>query len=385
MLATKAKELLGTAHDHDFVFLYIGKFHHIADQVPPGARTGAEHYGIFHIFFYLVYKIRLRMAFQFAVLVEVFLVKGYEFVQDTYVEHQFDALGPGPRLEAERALGGHIGLDKGNGLAEQPFEVLLIRFEAYAAMDINSQVGPHIMNRVELIGLYDFFEYDLRPGRYAAKDTHIPLGCILDNEFDTLVPLGLARYFLTRFIEEIGQEPRHVLGADTAHIPFVIVAALAFGKRGTAAQHQYAFLKSMRRDIEIGHAVKLFEAYFFGRADHIAGNGDMLAGRLGSTGAQGKILDPAGPGYIFFAFQAAVPPLTEHAVIIMQGYFFPEFFFPIERFGQHFIETILFAESSILPPFEQVAQHPALVNTRRRDFNGKLFPDSERTGDEGSE
>ncbi len=70
----------------------------------------------------------------------------------------------------------------------------------------------------------------------------------------------------------------------------------------------------------------------------------MFAGGFGGAGAEGEVFDLSGPGDIFFACLAAVPPLAVHFVVGVDGYPFSVGIFEVEFLAEDVVEAVFFAE-----------------------------------------
>ena len=248
VLACDAQELLGAACDGDVdpsrTFSKERSFGRkeldgIADEVTPGAGAGGEQQGVIDIFLHLLQRQGFRMFLDVAVLVEVLLVERHELEVDAIIDKKLHHAFLQIDLVGDVAFRGQITLDIDHLFAKQAFEALLVRREGDAAVDIDHQIRPKVVDGLQLVFLDDAFQQDLHPCRYTHNDADIPGGSGFHHLVEFLRPVFNFGDTLTGLVEEL--EPlRDATCRDAREVAGIITAFTAVRQVGAATDHQHA-------------------------------------------------------------------------------------------------------------------------------------------------
>src|ERR1039457_172485 len=111
--------------------------------------------------------------------------------------------------------------------------------------------------------------------------------------------------------------------------------------------HQNTFLVKFIREIIFGRCNEQTDAGFSYGMKHIPGHRNVFGGGFRCTGSQCEIVNFSRPCNPWFSIQTPVPPVFEHAAVIMDRNCMPEsccyVFLP-----EHFAELIMIPKSRIL-------------------------------------
>ena len=103
------------------------------------------------------------------------------------------------------------------GWASSDFEDLAVGLEGHTAGSIDAQVGPEVMDGVELIVLDDSAEHHDHPGGNAGQGSDVPLRGLLGDALYALVPVGDLGDLEAGFVHAL-HEFGHVTDVDAADL-----------------------------------------------------------------------------------------------------------------------------------------------------------------------
>ena len=81
-----------------------------------------------------------------------------------------------------------------------------IRFKAYASMNKKGEVGPYIMDGIQVIAFNHHLHTHLNPSRNAHHKTNIPMRGFFNNLFQFLLPVLFFGNLLSRLIKGLKPE-----------------------------------------------------------------------------------------------------------------------------------------------------------------------------------
>jgi len=312
VFTANAEEVLGASGNFDFALLEVGEADGISDQVTPGSGAGCDEDGVGRIEANIGQGNDLGIGQQFAVLVEILSVKGNEFVEYAVAEIEAHTTGVDAGLVGEETFAGEIGFKVHNGLAHEAVKPFAVRFEGHATVHIDRQVGPDIVNRVEVVLFDDHLKQHLDPGRNAGDHHDIPFGRFVNDERQLLMPVALFFDFVAGFGKAL-EPDRDMGGCDATEIARPNGAIEV--EVGAAADHQVLFGEVILGEIGLQDGHNLARTGAVDRFDHVAGNRNVLGSGFGSSGAHGEEFHLTGPGYIFFSVVGALPPRVHGRVV----------------------------------------------------------------------
>src|SRR5580658_8394967 len=151
VLADEAQEVLRSSGNNDLTLLLVQKADGIPDQVAPGPGGCAQQDGIVPAFFHFMDHIRLGVLYQIPVGIEILAVEGDELEKDMLVGDETHAPATLGILVGDESFGSEIGFDIGQGFAQELLKTDPVGLERYAAVYEEGQVGPDLVDIVQLV------------------------------------------------------------------------------------------------------------------------------------------------------------------------------------------------------------------------------------------
>ena len=146
-------------------------------------------------------------------------------------------------------------------------------------MYIHHQVGPDVVNGLQVVFLDDTLQQDLHPRRHTHDNANIPLGGFFYHKVHLLGPIFLLRNLLTGFVELL--KPRWNLARrDARKVARIVAKLLVVLQVGAATDHQDAAVVEVHREVVTRGRHQLTDTCTCDFVVKAFGDGYVLAGSL---------------------------------------------------------------------------------------------------------
>ena len=139
----------------------------------------------------------------------------------------------------------------------------------------NPQVGPDVVDGLEVVAFYDFLEQDLEPGGHAHDGGDVPFGGFLDDFLYLGLPVAFFGNFLAGAVETVEPEGQ-VPSGDAGKVAGVVSAVVL--ELGASSQHQGFLFIEFVGEAVFDKGENLPDAGLADGTNHVARYGDVFAG-----------------------------------------------------------------------------------------------------------